>query len=165
MRTPRTEPLYRAAVIARWCDVSCSMLQTFCLMNHYTSVVPHVRTCFLNVHTSQIERYIGRVLLSATLGTDLVVFPHGHGYIAPRGCSCRDPSIRHPSHHTRVRDPHFFYAGCGSLHWRFYPSNVTFYIFSLTICSCPRHSPEGHDSPHPPQAQRCSYLVFSHFTF
>ena len=40
-------------------------------------VVPHVRTCFLNVYTSQIERYIGRVLLSATLGTDLVVFPHG----------------------------------------------------------------------------------------
>ena len=86
MRTPRTEPLYRAAVIARWCDVSCSMLQTFFLINHYTSVVPHVRTCFLNVHTSQIERYIGRVLLSATLGTDLVVFPHG-GH-AP-GFSCR----------------------------------------------------------------------------
>ena len=77
MRTPQIEPLYRAAVIARWCDVSCSMLQTLFLMNHYTSVVPHVRTCFLNVHTLQIERYIGRVILSATLGTDLVVFPHG----------------------------------------------------------------------------------------
>ena len=77
MRTPRTEPLYRAAVIARWCDVSCSMLQTFCLINYYTSVVPHVRTCFLNVHTSQIERYIGRILLSSTLGTDLVAFSQG----------------------------------------------------------------------------------------
>ena len=78
--SPRTEPLYRAAVVAHWCDVSCtcSMLQTFCLMNHFTSVVPHVRTCFLNVHTLQIERYIGCVLLSATLlGTDLVIFPHG----------------------------------------------------------------------------------------
>jgi hypothetical protein len=86
MRTPQIEPLYRAAVIARWCDVSCSMLQTFFLMNHYTSVVPHVRTCFLNVHTLQIERYIGRVLLSATLGTDLVVFPHGVGIICCSAC-------------------------------------------------------------------------------
>ena len=61
MRTPQTKPLYRAAVIARWCDVSCSMYVACCRhsvqMNHYTSVVPHVRTFFQFSKRSYIKNW------------------------------------------------------------------------------------------------------------